>query len=163
MNVLPEDAPRPREPGDFPPVGVNSLAGFWARAAARIFDVIIVGIPALLVVVPFVTIKNDKVTATPDWAVLPFIGLFAAYEIVLGSWTGQTLGKMLCGVRVAQLVNGRRPEVGQAALRALLPLTVLAVPVLAFTWPLIYMTAIFSPLGRGVHDYAGGTVVVRSR
>ena len=50
-------------------------------------------------------------------------------------------------MRVAQLVNGRRPEVGQSALRALLPLTVLAIPVLALAWPLIYLTAIFNPLG----------------
>ena len=66
-------------------------------------------------------------------------------------------------MRVAQLVNGRRPDVGQSALRSLLPLTVLAIPVLVLACPLIYLTSIFNPLGRGIHDQAGGTVVVRSR
>ncbi len=163
MNALPDDAPRPREPSDFPATGPNSLAGFWARAAARTFDVIIVAVPALLVIVPFATYKNNQVTSVPDWAFLPFIALFAAYEIGLMSWTGQTLGKMLTGVRVAQLVNGRRPDVSQSALRSLLPLTVLAIPVLVLACPFIYLTSIFNPLGRGIHDQAGGTVVVRSR
>ncbi len=163
MNVLPDDAPRPREPSDFPPTGPNSLAGFWARAGARTFDVILVGIPAVLVVVPFATYKGNQVTATPNWAFLPFIVLFALYETAMVAATGQTLGKMVTGVRVAQLVNGRRPDVGQSALRSLVPLTVLAIPVLLLAWPLVYLTAIFNPLGRGIHDQAGGTVVVRSR
>ncbi len=163
MNVLPDDAPRPREPSDFPPTGPNSLAGFWARAGARTFDVILVAVPAVMVLVPFATYKGNQVTSVPQWAFLPFIAMFATYEIVLLSWTGQTLGKMLTGVRVAQLVNGRRPEVGQSALRSLLPLTVLAIPVMALACPLIYLTSIFNPLGRGIHDQAGGTVVVRSR
>ena len=74
---------------------------------------ILVAVPALLVIVPFATYKNNQVTSVPEWALLPFIAMFATYEIVLLSWTGQTLGKMLTGVRVAQLVNGRRPDVSQ--------------------------------------------------
>ena len=163
MNVLPDDAPRPREPSDFPPRGPNSLAGFWARAGARTVDVIIVGVPGLLVVIPFATYKGNQVTSLPQWVFVPFMAMFATYEIVLLSWTGQTLGKMLTGVRVAQLVNGRHPEVGQSALRSLVPLTVLAIPALALAWPLIYLTSLFNPMGRGLHDQAGGTVVVRSR
>jgi uncharacterized RDD family membrane protein YckC len=139
------------------------LAGFWARAGGRALDVVIVAVPAGLAVVPFATHQGNQVTAIPQWAFVPFIAMFAVYEIALLSWTGQTLGKMLTGVRVAQLVNGRPPDVSQSALRSLLPLTVLAIPVLVLAWPLIYLTAVFNPLGRGIHDQAGGTVVVRSR
>ncbi len=124
---------------------------------------LLVGIPFVLLLVPFATYKDNKPTALPGWTWLAFVTLFGSYEIVLEAWTGQTLGKMALGVRVAQLVNGRRPEVGQVALRTLVPLTVLAVPILVFAWPLIYMSAMFNPLLRGIHDHAGGTVVVRSR
>jgi uncharacterized RDD family membrane protein YckC len=161
VNVLPDDAPRPRQPTDFPPAGVNSLATFWPRAGARVLDVVIVGVPAVAVIVPF--LPSSPHASTPTWLPLPFLVLFGLYEIVLVTVLGRTVGKMAAGIRVAQLVNGRRPDLGQSALRALLPLTLLVIPVLAVAWPLVYLTALFNPMGRGIHDQAGGTVVVRSR
>jgi uncharacterized RDD family membrane protein YckC len=163
VNVLPDDAPRPRQPSDFPPSGPNSLAPFWPRALARTLDVVIIAVPALLIMVLVTVDRSGGSTAAPSWIFLPFVGMFGLYETLMVAWVGQTLGKMATGVRVAQLVNGRRPDLGQSALRAVVPLVVFALPILILAWPLVYVVAVFNPLGRGIPDQAGGTVVVRSR
>ncbi len=123
----------------------------------------LIGIPAVFVLLPFVTIKGNQVTAIPAWGILPFIGMMVAYEVALDTWVGQTLGKMLFGVRVARLVNGTHPDVSQATLRALVPVSVLAIPLVALCYPFVYLSAMFSPMRRGIHDHAAGTVVVRTR
>jgi uncharacterized RDD family membrane protein YckC len=163
MNVIPDEAPRPRGPDDFPSAGPNSLASIGQRAAARLLDTMIIAVPAVLVLLPFVTVEGDKVTSIPGWGILPFVVMIVLYEVVLEAWIGQTLGKMLFGVRVARLVNGTGPDVGEVALRALVPAAVLVLPVVAVAYPFVYLTAGFSPMRRGVHDHAGGTVVVRTR
>ena len=163
MNVIPDDAPRPRGPDDFPSAGPNSLASIGQRAAARTLDTVLIGIPAVLVLMPFVTVKGNQVTAIPRWAVLPFVVMIVVYEVALETWLGQTLGKMLLGVRVARLVDGTGPDMSQVTLRALVPASVLAVPFASVLYPFVYLTAGFSPMRRGVHDHAGGTVVVRTR
>jgi uncharacterized RDD family membrane protein YckC len=163
MNVIPDETPRPRGPDDFPSAGPNSLASIGQRAAARLLDTVLIGVPAVLVLLPFVTVEGNKVTSIPGWAILPFVAMMVVYEVALETWLGQTLGKMLLGVRVARLVNGTGPDVSQVTLRALLPASVLAIPFISVAYPFIYLTAGFSPMRRGVHDHAGGTVVVRTR
>ena len=163
MNVLPDDAPRPREPGDFPPSGPNSLASFGQRAAARLIDWAIIGIPAMLIVFAFATVKNNQ-AQFPSWSAVPFVVMMIAYEVALVTWTGQTLGKMLLGVRVARLVNGTQPDATQATMRALVPISVVVLPLyLAICYPFVYLTALYTPMRRGIHDSAAGTVVVRTR
>jgi len=163
MNVVSDDAPRPRGPDDFPSAGPNSLASLYQRAGARVVDTILIGVPAVLVILPFITVEGDKVTAIPSWAILPFVVMMVVYEVVLETWLGQTLGKMLFGVRDARHVNGTGPDVSQVTLRALVPASVLAIPLVRVLYPFVYLTAGFSPMRRGVHDHAGGTVVVRTR
>jgi len=163
MNVLPDEAPRPRGPDDFPSAGPNSLASIWQRAAARLLDTTVIAVPAVLVLVPFVTVKGNEVTSIPGWGILPFVVMIVLYEVVLEVWVGQTLGKMLFGVRVARLVNGTAPDLSQVSLRALVPAAVLVLPIVNVAYPFVYLTAGFSPMRRGVHDHAGGTVVVRTR
>jgi uncharacterized RDD family membrane protein YckC len=85
------------------------------------------------------------------------------YETVLVRTTGQTVGKMLLGVRVARLTSGGRPDLSQSALRSLVPTSVVAIPLAALCYPFFYLSAWFSPLRRDIPDHAGGTVVVRTR
>jgi uncharacterized RDD family membrane protein YckC len=163
MNAISDDAPRPRGPDDFPSAGPNSLASIGQRAAARTIDTALIAVPAVLVLLPFVTVEGNKVTALPAWAILPFVVMMVLYEVALETWIGQTLGKLLLGVRVARLVNGKGPDVSQVTLRALVPASVLVLPFVSVLYPFVYLTAGFSPMRRGVHDHAGGTVVVRTR
>jgi uncharacterized RDD family membrane protein YckC len=163
MNAISDDTPRPRGPDDFPSAGPNSLASIGQRAAARTIDTVLIAVPAALVLLPFVTVEGNKVTAMPKWAILPFVVMMVVYEVALETWIGQTLGKLLLGVRVARLVNGKGPDVSQVTLRALVPASVLVLPFVSVLYPFVYLSAGFSPMRRGVHDHAGGTVVVRTR
>src|SRR5690606_31735966 len=87
------------------------------------------------------------------------------YETVCVTLWGQTLGKLVCGVRVARLVNGRCPLWWEAGLRVALPGVVGAIPhpaALAASIA-IYAVAVVDPLRRTLADRAAGTVVVRAR
>ena len=55
------------------------------------------------------------------------------------------------------------PTCRRPTLRALVPVSVLAIPLVALCYPFVYLSAMFSPMRRGIHDHAAGTVVVRTR
>jgi uncharacterized RDD family membrane protein YckC len=161
---VPEDVPRPREPEDFPLTGPNSLAAIHERGIARVIDLVIEVLPLGVLVALFADVNTAKQTVSiPAWIFPLCLGLFVLYETVLVAWRGQTIGKMVLGVRVARLVNGSAPDPSHAALRAMVPATVLAIPIVQLATPLVYLSSMFNPIGRGVHDSAAGTVVVRSR
>jgi len=154
--MVPEEAPRPQEAADFPATGVNSLASFTQRGTARGIDALIPLVPVVAILMTIALRDPTSDEALPRWPV--FVGIFIAvvYETTFIAWRGQTLGKMLLGVRVAQLVNGAKPDPSQSALRALVWM------VLALPAGLGLLTAVFSRDGRGLHDRFAGTRVVRA-
>lgn len=153
-------------PGDFPARGPNSLASVGQRALARLVDLAIVGLPALLLVVPFVHIDGDKAVAdVPRWVGVVALAIAVSYEVVFIAWRGQTIGKWVVGVRVARYADGKKPTFSQSSLRSLLPACFLAipVPVIDTGWLVVFLSSLYHPLRRGWHDKAGGTIVVRTR
>ena len=78
-------------------------------------------------------------------------GYFVAFTTM-----GQTLGKMVAGVRVLADDSDNAPDLGRSVLRAAVWL-VLALPV-----GLGLLSATFSPDRRGLHDRFAGTRVVRA-
>ena len=70
--------------------------------------------------------------------------------------TGQTLGKMVTGLRVVAADRDSLPGVGRATVRSLLSL------VLALPAGLGLLPGVLSHDGRGLHDRLAGTRVVRS-
>lgn len=94
-------------------------AGFWVRAAAAVVDF------ALFALVQFslgfaagrLWGADVEDSAAFQAAVVLFTGLFtAAYTTVLHACTGQTLGKLVVGVRVVAVDGGPLPA-GAALLR----------------------------------------------
>jgi uncharacterized RDD family membrane protein YckC len=168
----PTQAQHPEGPDAFPAAGVNSLAAIWTRAIARSIDTVIVMIPAL-VVLSVVAVASgpggsDEVEASPALQASVTGTIFLVsflYETIGVTVWGQTLGKLLCGIRVARLLNGRCPLWWEAGLRVALPGVVAAVPhpaALAASLA-IYAVALFDPMRRTLADRAAGTVVVRAR
>jgi uncharacterized RDD family membrane protein YckC len=158
------------------------MASFSERAWARLIDEIIVGIPFvftlfvwfLIVVAPNVTpgVQPDPETLqAPDWLILPAIVFGVAYEVGAIAWRGQTLGKFVLGLRVGRFADGKNPSPTQSALRALLPFAAAALlfgitgfgALSAVGAYAVFATAYANPLRRGLHDQAGGTIVVRTR
>lgn len=127
-----------------PERGPGSVASLGARLSAFGLDIasgaLIGGLINLFVVDP-----------TPVQRSLAVNGAFAVEVVVLTALTGQSIGMRLLGLRVLRLsapdgLPGFLPAVVRTAL------LMLVVPVL-----------VFDRDGRGLHDRAAGTVVVRAR
>lgn len=126
---------RPR----LPATGPGSHAGLGRRLVAVVVD-------WLLCVVIASAVFRVPVGATGGAAFLP-LAIFAAENLLLLSTTGGTVGHRLLGLRVGAL---GRPTLGLVQVLVRTVLLCLFVP--AVVW---------DRDGRGLHDRAAGTVIVR--
>jgi uncharacterized RDD family membrane protein YckC len=151
---------------DFPATGVNSLASLWQRLGGWTIDVLVTIVPATVAVLPFIDL--DKFARTGDLptyaTAIPLI-VWLIYSVVLLTWMGRTLGCWVCGIKVVRYADGGKPTLDQAAMRSLLPASIAAIPIPIVNagWIVVYMGSLYNPLRRGFQDYAGGTVVIRTR
>jgi uncharacterized RDD family membrane protein YckC len=142
------------------------LADSGKRTLARIIDMVLVLVVVWLLSLAFgvaqYDVDSDRIDAGKSigQSVLAAV-LLVAYDTVLIARTGQTVGKRLLGMRVANLENGVNLSVQNSLLRAV----VLWVP-FAFCCPFVW-TAICGgvsffdrPYKQGLHDKAVKSVVV---
>ncbi|MFF3379686.1 RDD family protein [Streptomyces sp. NPDC002680] len=152
-----------------PLAGMPPLADSGRRVLARIIDMILVGIVVWLLTWGFnvneYEVDSDKIEygRSLGQSLIAAV-LYIAYDTILMSRTGQTLGKKWLGLRVANLDNGATPSVQTMLVRSL----VLWIP-FAFCCACIW-TAIAGgwsffdkPYKQGLHDKAAKTVVVSTR
>ncbi|QOV38041.1 RDD family protein [Streptomyces ferrugineus] len=149
-----------------PLAGMPPLAASGKRTLARIIDMILVGVVVWLLTWGFgvteLDTDTDKVEYSNSLAQSAIAAvLYIAYDTYLTVRTGQTLGKRLLNMRVANLDNGASPSVQSSLIRA----AVLWIP-FAFCCACIW-TAISGgwsyfdrPYKQGLHDKAAKTVVV---
>jgi uncharacterized RDD family membrane protein YckC len=165
--VTADDRPRKLpEAEDFPAKGPNSLAAPGPRFGARALDLALVATPGLVIAALSTTARADQVEIdAPVWTLWVVMVVGIVYETVGVSFWGRTVGKWAFGLRVARYTDGRRPLPAQALLRALVPYSVLALPVpFAAAAALgLWATGASGSLHRGVPDRAGGTIVVATR
>ncbi|MFD5078419.1 RDD family protein [Streptomyces sp. NPDC058371] len=152
--------------GNDPLAGMAPLADSGKRVLARIIDMIIVGVVVWLLTWGFgfgqYTVDSDKLEFGKSFGQeLLAAVLYIAYDTFMTSRTGQTLGKKLFHLRVANLDNGATPSVQTSLVRA----CVLWIP-FAFCCACIW-TAIAGgwsffdkPYKQGLHDKPAKTVVV---
>ncbi|MFI7414625.1 RDD family protein [Streptomyces sp. NPDC049627] len=149
-----------------PLAGMPPLADSGKRTLARIIDMILVGVVVWLLTWGFgvseYDVDADKVEYGKSVAqsVVAAV-LYIAYDTFMTVRTGQTLGKKLLNMRVANLDDGATPSVQNSLIRA----AVLWIP-FAFCCACIW-TAISGgwsffdrPYKQGLHDKAAKTVVV---
>ena len=143
------------------------LAERGQRFAAAIVD----GLLGLAIGVPIVfalgTIDYVRRGATPPFslllagAVLGFAGFLLLHGYLLNKY-GQTIGKRLLGIRIADLDNNL-PPFGRIIGLRYLPIQALAmIPVLGSVLPLIDVLFIFREDRRCIHDLIAGTRVVKA-
>jgi uncharacterized RDD family membrane protein YckC len=118
-----------------PEEGAGAVATFGRRMIAFVVDAVVCALVAGLWTAP---------DAPGPWSFVPLAVLY----VVAVPLTAQTLGMRLLGLRLVQLGSGR-PDVSRAALRFVL--LALLIPAL-----------ISDRDGRGLHDKAARTVVVRA-
>ncbi|GAA2419554.1 RDD family protein [Streptomyces glaucus] len=156
------------QPGD-PLAGMPPLADSGRRTLARIIDMILVGVVVWLLGwglrVNEYGFDGDRIDTGRSFtqSVIAAV-LYIAYDTVLISRTGQTLGKKWLGLRVADLDSGATPSVQTALTRA----AVLWLPFAfccACVWTIIAggWSYFDRPYKQGLHDKAAKTVVVSTR
>lgn len=153
---------------DFPRTGPYSLAAPGPRFGARAIDLALIAVPALVVIgVTAETVDGQTSLDMPVW-LLPAVALLGClYEFVSVALAARTPGKWMLGLRVARYTDGKKPTAAQALLRALLPWSVLALPLGPFSVAAflgVYGSGVGGgDLHRGLPDQAGGTLVISTR
>ena len=130
-----------------------------ARLLAVVIDVLILSMIDAVVV--YFTMQICGITVwelslLPKGPLVAFLFVQNGGYLVAFTAGGQTLGKMVAGIRVVPAASDVSLDLGRAFLRTVMWL-VLAVPV-----GLGFLTALFTSDHRGLHDrFAGTRVVVR--
>ena len=133
-------------------------ASVGARLAAVVIDVLILSFIDAVVV--YFTMQICGITLRefdllPKGPLVAFLFVQNGGYLVAFTAGGQTLGKMVAGIRVVPAESDASLDLGRAFLRTLMWL-VLAVPV-----GLGFLSALFARDHRGLHDRFAGTRVVR--
>ena len=169
------------------------LAGWWHRAGAVVIDYLLASLVGALVALPWTldwarqySRYFDALTkwggsgpmphvpanvANPPWQIFAAnIAVYALYEVGMTVWRGQTLGKIITGIRVRRTTSAGSPGLGAAVNRYLVKCVYL---LLSFIPPLALLASVFvmvdylwplrDPTRRALHDMSAGTYVVRTR
>lgn len=127
---------------------------FGTRAAAAAIDAAILGGIAAVVLVFTLQLAELPLAQVGVLPVIPMLGFFAlisvGYELMFTAYSGQTIGKMLVGLKVVS-TGDERLSLRQAALRAVSMLPLGAGLLAALVGP-----------GLAVHDRVAHTRVVRA-
>ena len=146
----------------------SELAGLGGRLLARCVD-----FGFLILVASVLTVLglagSDRATSlegsfTVMLSMFLLAGIVALlYEVVLVALRGQTLGKMLMGIKVARADNGELPGWGRSVGRWVFLYVPGMIPFVGWILQLlVYLSPVFSDSRQGWHDRVPATVVVRS-
>jgi|GEM_PF-929552 len=145
------------------PASQRHFAGFWIRVAANIADYLFILGVSYLIFNPLRRAFGYNIDAFvfSPIDIIEFVFNFL-YVIVLTWWTGQTLGKMIFGIRVvsarADGARNSRLTLGQVLLREIVGKTVSFIVFgIGFIW------VAFQDQKQGWHDKIAKTYVVRVR
>jgi len=134
-------------------------APFLLRCGAMLIDYI------LLVSVPVVSLLLGRIfenepskflkSANTGWLIMILLAL--TNFVILPLFSGQTIGKILTGLRIVK-TDGNTPTFSRLLVRHLIgyPLTVL-------TLGIGFLFSVLNHKGRALHDFLAGTIVVYGR
>ncbi len=156
----------PSQPWEGPAL-TPKFAGFWIRAVAYTIDgFVIVLLLSMLIGIGLFGYSSGSGTDTMnsftysfDESVFSYLNLavfalyMAYYTFFIGT-RGQTLGKMICGLKVLR-VDGGPVGFGQAAIRTL------GYFLNHFTLYIGFLWVAIDPRKQGLHDKIAGTVEIR--
>jgi len=156
MAVATEQAARQRASRevviDFSPEAMR--APFGLRCIAIFIDyILVISVPVLGLLFEL-AIGGDpaKISNNAAWLIAFLLGV--SNLIIFPALSGQTLGKMICGLRIVRK-NGSDPSVRQILLR-----NTVGYLVTLLTLLIGFLIAVVTPSGRTLHDYLAGTTVV---
>lgn len=162
MSAVSDRTAEVRRPGrreivvDFSPAAVS--APFLLRCGALLIDyIIVVAVPVIGLLLSRFT-GTDGVKLLDDglnnagWLVAFLVGI--SNLLLLPMFTGQTMGKIVTGLRMVN-VDGSTPSMRQMAARQ-----TVGYLVTLLTFGLGFLISCLSTSGRALHDYLTGTIVI---
>lgn len=135
------------------PFDLNAYAGFWIRFCAYLVDLLIIASLRLMIVRPIVLLLDLDSEGVFSVKNIMSVIIFYAYFIFLTKYTGQTLGKMIFGIRVIPL-HGNRLTWDTVIFRELVGRYI------CHTVKILYVLAGLLPKKQGLHDYFADTCVI---
>jgi len=156
------------------PTGTFQIASYGARFAARLLDMVFVGIMFFVLGLIFGAVTaGASASSTPGTSAGIAIGsiifewflsavVLLAWDTVFVAWKGATPGKMILGLLVVDERTGVKPAVGGALTRWGFPVG-LGFITCGIGSLLIYISPFFDNTGklRGWHDRAANTLVIK--
>jgi uncharacterized RDD family membrane protein YckC len=155
--VLPEERAASSDPWHHDQLIPDASVG--ARLLAVLLDLAILAVIDAVVIyftMQLCYLTIDDLGVLPKGPLAAFLFVQNGGYLVAFTAGGQTLGKMMAGIRVVQSDSDASLDLGHAFLRTVM-WVVLAVPV-----GLGFLSALFSRHHRGLHDRFAGTRVVRA-
>ena len=145
-----------------PTTGTLEVHVTGRRVLATIADGIVLGVLLWVMSALFGTTSSASaanVSASLEgFSALIFFVLVFAYYVILEGYLGQTLGKMLFGIKVVREDTGRVPGIGAAAIR-----TVLRIVDGLFSYLVAFIAVLASSKNQRLGDMAARTLVVRKQ
>ncbi len=129
------------------------------RVLATIVDGVLLTIVFIVLAMLFGQTSTSGASASASIGTLPTLLLTAlsfAYYILMEGYMGQTVGKMIVGIKVVREGSGEAPGLGKAAIR-----TVLRIVDGFFAYLVAFITVLVSGKNQRLGDMAAGTLVVR--
>lgn len=159
---------------EIPGKGTRTLASVGQRALARILDAVIAGaaggiIGAILGGLIFAAAASGSETGSiltlgVSFVVILLIAIIGlAYETLMLTFYGATLGKMVMKIKVVSVETGENPQLLNALLRFALPGVMGLIPIVGGLAALAcWLSPLFDSSGRqqGWHDKVAKTVVI---
>ena len=132
------------------------------RVVATIIDGLIFGVAYWVLAVAFGDIRAEGEAANfvsnlPGWVDVGYGLLVIGYYVLLEGYLGQTVGKMVVGIRVVSEATGATPGIGPAAIR-----TVLRLVDGLFSYLVAFVTVLASAKRQRLGDMAAHTLVIRT-
>ncbi|ANU25744.1 RDD family protein [Planococcus versutus] len=130
-------------------------AGFWVRFWAYLIDLLVVGGLTSILAKPVFALIGMETTEIPWYAPYAIVSgvIFYGYFVMMTKFLGQTVGKMIIGIRVISLKSDNL-SIGTVLFREWIG-RFISVTILPLYWIIG-----FTPLKQGIHDFIADTTVV---
>ncbi|AKP48120.1 MULTISPECIES: RDD family protein [Bacillus] len=133
-------------------------AGFWMRFWAYLLDLIVIGSLKRILILPVFRWLDLPVFAHELFAPIHVASavLFYGYFLLFTKFTGQTIGKMVFGLKVVPLTEERLTWT-VVLFRELIGRFIVT------TIVILYLMVAFMPKKQGLHDYFADTAVIHEK
>ena len=134
------------------------FAGFWMRFWAYLLDIVVIGSIDRIIVYPIFRMFDLSLSEANMFAPVAIITaiVFYAYFVLMTKYFGQTLGKMVFGLRVVSL-NDEKLNWSTILFREWIGRFI------SGTILILYIVVGFLPKKQGIHDLFADTTVVHVR